>query len=69
MKLMPIKMRCPEYFTEFKVYCYVSGEIVIPNGCDQFHPCTACLECCKKAVQICEEKLRSDYSNFPLHKS
>lgn len=68
MKLMPIKMRCPEYFTELKVYCYVAGDTVLPNGCDQFHPCNTCYDCCKKAVQICEEKLRSDNSNFPLHK-
>lgn len=58
MKIIPIVMSCPIYFHEYKVYCYqLSDSSIIPNGCDQFHPCKECKECCDKAVKLCKEKI------------
>ena len=60
MKPISIEMYCPIYFTKYKVYCYkIDDETIIPNGCDQFHPCKECDECCQKSVEICKKKLSS----------
>ena len=68
MNPIPIKMFCREYFTEYKVYCYKIGETIVSNGCEQFHPCKTCYECCAKSVEICKENLYFMTGDLTFHK-
>ena len=69
MKPIPIKMYCKNNFVDYIVYCYKIGDTVVCNGCEQFHSCQTCYECCNKAVEIYKENLRSETGDFAFHES
>lgn len=70
MKPISIEMSCSIYLNKQTVYCYeFSNGLILPNGCDVMNNSDACVECCKRAVTLAEEKLASTLKKFPLQES
>lgn len=70
MKPISIIMRCPIYLQDYKVYCYqLPDNFILPNGCNQFHFCKECEDCCNRSIEICKGKLSLQPSELDLHKT